>query len=165
MAKLAEKTKEIAILSQKESQMNEKAEQLQVTLDLTKKELESMIAQKLSQNDADDQTNKMDKALLDVLTKSHTEEREELLAQHNEERTTLSDELDEVKRIQEEEAIKSKVQAIELQKQIDELRETAEGLETDNARLEKQYKAQKDRNENIIDSMHSKSSQDVVELT
>ena len=51
----------------------------------------------------------MDKALLDVLTKSHTEEREELLAQHNEERTILSNELDEVKRIQEEEAIKSKV--------------------------------------------------------
>jgi len=38
-------------------------------------------------------------------------------------------------------------------------------LESDKERLEKQYMAQRDRNESIIEQMHSKSSQSVVELT
>ena len=57
------------------------------------------------------------------------------------------------------------MKVVELQKSVNELSEQMESLESEKSRLEHSCKAQKDRNDSLIESMQSKSSESVVELT
>lgn len=88
-----------------------------------------------------------------------------MIEQYEAEKSQLQNELDAMNRMLEEDSLARKVETAGLQKQLEEFKDQVSSLESDKERLEKQYKAQRDRNENIIEQMHSKSSQSVVELT